>query len=132
MPMMAIVSSTMALLTGAVPMRGEPSIGRAPPFLWDVSVRVILCGLISQYNLEDAPRGPNLGPLMACRGKILPMVVYDYENRREEFLRAAIPWFESGQLAYREDVAEGLDNAAAQFCKLMRGENFGKTLVRLL
>ncbi|MCB1624156.1 MAG: NADP-dependent oxidoreductase [Pseudomonadales bacterium] len=94
--------------------------------------RVILCGLITQYNLKDAPNGPNLGPLMACRGKILPMVVYDYENRREEFLRAAIPWFESGQLAYREDVAEGLDNAAAQFCKLMRGENFGKTLVRLL
>lgn len=93
--------------------------------------RVILCGLISQYNLEDAPRGPNLGPLMACRGKILPMIVYDYEDRREEFLRAVIPWFESGQLAYCEDVVVGLENAAAQFCKLMRGENFGKTLVRV-
>ena len=93
--------------------------------------RVVLCGLITQYNLKDAPRGPNLGPLMACRGKILPMVVYDYEDRREEFLRTAIPWFESGQLAYCEDIVTGLEHAAAQFCKLMRGENFGKTLVRM-
>jgi NADPH-dependent curcumin reductase CurA len=93
--------------------------------------RVVLCGLISQYNLKDAPPGPNLGPLMASRGKILPMIVYDYERRREEFLREALKWHEKGLLAYKEDIALGLENAAAQFCKLMRGENFGKTLIKL-
>jgi NADPH-dependent curcumin reductase CurA len=68
---------------------------------------------------------------MASRGKILPMIVYDYERRREEFLREALKWHEKGLLAYKEDIALGLENAAAQFCKLMRGENFGKTLIKL-
>jgi NADPH-dependent curcumin reductase CurA len=93
--------------------------------------RVILCGLISQYSLRDAPPGPNLGPLMACRGSILPMIVYDYEERREEFFATALPWYRADKLAYVEDVAMGLSQAPAQFCKLMRGENFGKTLIRV-
>jgi NADPH-dependent curcumin reductase len=93
--------------------------------------RVVLCGLIAQYNLADAPPGPNLGPLMGARAKILPMIVYDYEHRREDFLREALKWHESGLLAYQEDTVTGLANAAGQFCKLMRGENFCKTLVRV-
>ena len=96
-----------------------------------MGARVILCGLIAQYNLKDAPPGPNLGLLMACRGKILPIVVYDYEHRREEFLEDALAWYGEGRLAYKEDIAEGLQNAAAAFCRLMRGENFGKSLVRI-
>lgn len=93
--------------------------------------RVVLCGLIAQYNLKDPPPGPNLGPLMACRGRILPMIVYDFEDRREEFLREALAWHAAGRLAFREDVAHGLERAPSQFCRLMRGENFGKSLVRV-
>jgi NADPH-dependent curcumin reductase CurA len=93
--------------------------------------RVILCGLIAQYNLADAPPGPNLGRLMACRGSILTMIVYDYDHRRNEFFDAVLPWHAAQPLAYCEDIAAGMENAAAQFCRLMRGENFGKTLVRL-
>ena len=96
-----------------------------------LGARVILCGLIAQYNLKDPPPGPNLGPLMACRGRILPLVVYDYEHRREEFLKEALAWHGEGRLAYREDVVEGLRAAPAAFCRLMRGENFGKSLVRI-
>jgi hypothetical protein len=96
-----------------------------------MGARVILCGLIAQYNLKDPPPGPNLGPLMACRGRILPLVVYDYEHRREEFLREALIWHGEGRLAFKEDVADGLQNAAEAFCRLMRGENFGKSLVRV-
>jgi hypothetical protein len=94
--------------------------------------RVVLCGLIAQYNSAEAPAGPNLGRLMACRGSIRVIIVYDYESRREEFFRAVLPWHAAGKLAYCEDIATGIESAAAQFCRLMRGENFGKTLVRLV
>ncbi len=93
--------------------------------------RVILCGMIEQYNLKDAPPGPNLGALMASRGRIEPIIVYDYENRREEFMREVLPWHSAGFFAYKEDIVDGLENAAAHFCHLMRGQNFGKTLVRM-
>jgi NADPH-dependent curcumin reductase CurA len=93
--------------------------------------RVILCGLIDQYSMKDAPPGPNLGALMACRGRIEPTIVYDYEHRREEFMREVLPWHTAGRLAFEEDVAVGIESAASQYCRLLRGENFGKTLVRL-
>ncbi|MCP5360835.1 MAG: NADP-dependent oxidoreductase [Sinobacteraceae bacterium] len=93
--------------------------------------RVVLCGLVAQYNLDEAPPGPNLGTLMASRAKILPLIVYDYEHRRSEFLREALAWHGEGRLVFKEDIVEGLQNAAAHFCRLMRGENFGKSLVHL-
>jgi hypothetical protein len=94
--------------------------------------RVVLCGAITQYSLAEPPPGPNLGPLMACRGRIEPIIVYDYEHRRQEFFDEVLPWYAAGLLAFREDVADGLAAAPAQFCRLMRGENFGKTLVKVI
>ena len=93
--------------------------------------RVVLCGLVTQYNLDTPPPGPNLGTLMATRSKILPLIVYDYEHRREEFFREALAWHGEGRLAWKEDVAEGLEAAPEAFCRLMRGGNFGKSLVRV-
>jgi hypothetical protein len=40
-------------------------------------------------------------------------------------------WMREGRFKYREDIAEGLDSAPEAFCRLMRGENFGKALVRV-
>jgi NADPH-dependent curcumin reductase CurA len=37
----------------------------------------------------------------------------------------------SGQLKYREDIVDGIDNAPAAFIGLLQGRNFGKLLVRL-
>ena len=86
----------------------------------------------------SARRSPSLNrlqdwsaALMATRSKILPLIVYDYEHRREEFFREALAWHGEGRLAWKEDVAEGLEAAPEAFCRLMRGGNFGKSLVRV-
>jgi NADPH-dependent curcumin reductase CurA len=62
--------------------------------------------------------------------QVLPIVVREHEHRREAFLKDAIAWFAEGHLRHREDVVEGLQNAAAHFCRLMRGESFGRALVK--
>jgi NADPH2:quinone reductase len=36
-----------------------------------------------------------------------------------------------GTLQYREDVVEGLSNAPAAFLGMLRGENFGKLIIRV-
>ena len=92
--------------------------------------RIILCGLIAQYNLADPPPGPNLGPLMGARARILPLIVYDFEHLRDEFEERAAAWYAEGRIQFLEDVAVGIKEAPAQFAKLMRGDNLGKTLVR--
>ncbi len=40
-------------------------------------------------------------------------------------------WIRDGKLKYREDIVEGIDKAPRAFIGLLRGENFGKMLVKL-
>ncbi|HEV7137502.1 MAG TPA: NADP-dependent oxidoreductase [Steroidobacteraceae bacterium] len=62
---------------------------------------------------------------------LLRLHAADYEHRRGEFLKDAIAWYGADRLVCREDVAAGLENAPAHLIKAMRGENFGRPLIRL-
>lgn len=62
---------------------------------------------------------------------VLRLHPVNYELRRGEFLKDAIAWHGADRLVYREDVAEGLENAPAHLIRAMRGENFGHPLIRL-
>lgn len=93
--------------------------------------RIILCGMITQYNASKTPDGPNLGRVIGARGTMHGLVVYDHYDLRDEFLQRAGTWLSEGRLRYREDVAQGLENAPEAFCRLMAGKNFGKALVAL-
>jgi NADPH-dependent curcumin reductase CurA len=97
----------------------------------NVGARIPLVGLISQYNAEKLPPGPNLLPLLIKRALIQGFLVSDHEHRREAFLRDVSAWLREGRLRYREDIVEGLENAPRAFLRLFRGENFGKLLVRV-
>jgi NADPH-dependent curcumin reductase len=43
----------------------------------------------------------------------------------------AAPLVRSGQLKYREDIVEGIDNAPSAFIGLLQGKNFGKLIIKL-
>ena len=58
-------------------------------------------------------------------------VVYDHYDRWDEFLAQCGGWLHDGRLRYLEDRASGLAEAPAAFSRLMRGENFGKSLVEI-
>jgi NADPH-dependent curcumin reductase CurA len=97
-----------------------------------LGARIVLCGMITQYNITGAPPpGPNLAPIVGARAHVHGLVVYDYYDRWDEFEQQAAEWFAAGKLNYKEDVAEGLAAAPEAFCRLMRGENFGKALVHV-
>jgi NADPH-dependent curcumin reductase CurA len=94
--------------------------------------RVVLCGMIEAYGLDAPPaNGPFLGPVVAARATIKGLVVYDHFHRLAEMQRVIGRWMRGGDFRYREDVTNGLEHAPEAFCRLMRGENFGKTLVRV-
>ena len=97
-----------------------------------LGARIVLCGMITQYNITGAPPpGPNLAPIIGARAKMLGLVVYDYYDRWQEFATTAAGWYRDGKLRYREDITEGLARAPEGFCRLMRGENVGKALVHV-
>ena len=96
-----------------------------------VNARVALCGLMDQYNEEAAPPGPNPGLIIRARATVRGLVVYDHEDLRSRMEDDLGRRVREGGLVYREEVFEGLDAAPEAFCRLMAGETFGKTIVRV-
>ncbi|MDZ8052887.1 MAG: NADP-dependent oxidoreductase [Aulosira sp. ZfuVER01] len=97
----------------------------------NLAARIPLVGLISQYNAESAPPGPNLLPILVKRALIKGFLVGDYLHRQPEFLNDVSQWLRAGKLKYKEDVVEGLENAPKAFIGLLQGENFGKLIVKV-
>jgi len=93
--------------------------------------RVIMCGMVSQYNMPKPPPGPNLMFVVRKRVKIQGVLVFDKPERYAEWRRLATPWVMDGSLHYREDVVDGLENAPLALAGILRGSNFGKLLVRV-
>lgn len=96
-----------------------------------LGARIILCGMIEAYSLDTPPAGPFLGPVVGARATVKGLVVYDHAARMPELTRVVGGWIREGKFKYREDVAPTLAAAPAAFCGLMRGQNFGKALVRV-
>lgn len=98
--------------------------------------RIPLCGLIAHYNATEPPPGPNRVPqlmraILVKRLTVRGFIVRDHAHLVDDFLRDMSGWLRAGQLKYREDVVEGLEQAPRALIGLLRGENFGKVVVRV-
>ena len=93
--------------------------------------RMVMCGMVAEYNDVQSRPGPNLMAAVRKRLKIQGFIVSDLWQRFGEYRAMAAPLVRSGALKYREDIADGLDNAPEAFIGLLQGRNFGKLLVRL-
>jgi NADPH-dependent curcumin reductase len=95
--------------------------------------RVVICGAISQYNAEQAPRGPaNYMQLLVERASMTGFLVFDYAHRYREAIAQLADWLNDGELISREDiVGGGLEQFPEVFLRLFRGDNVGKLILQL-
>jgi NADPH-dependent curcumin reductase CurA len=94
--------------------------------------RIVLCGMISQYNLSSLPTGPsNLFLAITNRLKLQGFIVRDHYNMLKEFYADMSKWISEGKIKWNETVFEGLENAPKAFLALFKGENTGKMLVKI-
>lgn len=105
------------------------------PLLNDFA-RIPVCGRIATYNDTEPPPGPNrvpalMGLTLVRRLTFRGFLVFDHVDLEPAFLRDVGAWVRSGELRYKEDVVEGLENAVEAFLGLFSGSNFGKLLVRV-
>ena len=100
------------------------------PRLNDFS-RMIMCGMVAEYNDVEPRPGPNLMSAVRKRLKIQGFIVSDQWQRFAEYRAMAAPLLKGGELRYREDIVEGLDRAPEAFIGLLQGRNFGKLVVKL-
>lgn len=94
--------------------------------------RMPLCGMIAQYNETGVPEGPhNIVMAVPKRLRLEGFIVSDHFDAMGDFYRDVGPLVAQGKIRWKETVYEGIDNAAAAFIGLFRGENFGKALVKI-
>ena len=94
--------------------------------------RVVVCGQISQYNLERVEFGPRtLRYLLTNQARMEGFLVFSYADRYEEARARLADWVGDGAIKYKEDVIEGFENAPQAFVGLMHGANFGKLLIKV-
>ena len=112
--------------------------------------RVPVAGWVSQYNIpsNDAPwEQQQATPLKRLREAGLKDLgeegategfrffhFFELPARQPdagEALRTMSGWIKEGKLKYRESVTQGLDSSVDAFIGMLRGENFGKTMVQI-
>ncbi len=94
--------------------------------------RVVLCGMIGQYNAEHPPAGPS--SLIVAITKRLTMrgfIAFDHSELEPRFQAEMAGLIASNQIRWTETVYDGLENAPEAFMGLFSGANTGKMLVRL-
>ena len=105
--------------------------------LFNDGARMTICGLIASY-------GDTAGDARAAlmkRGEAIfkergvtvrDLFVGDYvEGHHDAFLAEVAPQVASGAVKYREDIRQGIETVPTAFAEMLRGDNFGKMLVRV-
>ncbi len=94
--------------------------------------RVIMCGLISQYNATEPAAAPrNMFTIVAKQLTLRGFIVSSNLDMRPQFLVDMGKWIADGRIRWQETVEDGLENAPKALLALFQGTNSGKMLVRL-
>lgn len=105
--------------------------------LLNPNARVPVCGIVSQYNNTRLPDGPDrlnwlMAQILRKRLKFQGFIIFqDFPHLYPEFATLMTEWIESGRIKYREEIIDGLENAPAALIGLLKGENFGKRVIRV-
>ncbi|MCW2833431.1 MAG: NADP-dependent oxidoreductase [Nocardioides sp.] len=99
--------------------------------------RIPVCGLVANYNLTSQPEGPDqlagfLGQVLTKSLTVRGFIQDEFtRSHGRDFVRDMGGWLADGRVRYLEDVVEGLENAPAAFAGMLRGDNFGKLVVKV-
>lgn len=94
--------------------------------------RIALCGLISEYNRAEGPKGArNIWQLIVKRATMRGLLVRDYLDRFAEGGAQLAGWLREGRIRVDEHIDEGIENALPAFLRLFRGTNEGKMILKI-
>lgn len=97
-----------------------------------MKARILLCGLISEYNSDDGKVGArNLWALIVKRATMQGFLIMDYVARFGEGGMQVAQWMGEGKIRVDEDIQNGLENAYPAFMRLFSGANTGKLILKI-
>ncbi|KAL4331065.1 hypothetical protein HN51_037790 [Arachis hypogaea] len=93
--------------------------------------RIAICGMISQYNLDEPELLRNVMLLALKRLTVKGFTHRDYHHLYPKILELVLPYIRDKKIFYVEDIVEGLENGPAALVGLFTGRNFGKQILAL-
>lgn len=95
--------------------------------------RIVLCGQISSYNLEQPDIGPRNFRHLIVKSAMAKgfLVLLDYQERFPEGRQQLQEWLKQGKIKPCESIMQGLENMPKAFLSLFSGDNLGKQLVKV-
>ena len=107
-------------------------VSDAVPPLLNHGARIVICGQISLYNLDQPDVGPRPQPALLVNSALMKgFIITDYAARFAEGVMQLAQWLAEGKLKYAETVVEGFENTPRAFIGLFSGENLGKQIVKV-
>ncbi|XP_027117963.1 2-alkenal reductase (NADP(+)-dependent) [Coffea arabica] len=91
--------------------------------------RIAVCGMISQYNLDEPEGVKNLMWLIHKRINMRGYSAAEYYPHYTKFLDLVLPHIREKKITYVEDIAEGLESVPAALAGLFSGRNVGKQVI---
>jgi len=94
--------------------------------------RIVVCGMISQYNTQKPEGIHNLFLLIVKRIRMEGFIVSDdWATYWPQFVKEIPELIKKGEIKYKEDIAEGLEKAPEAFVGMLKGHNLGKAIVKV-
>src|SRR5476649_2837657 len=94
--------------------------------------RIAFCGAISEYQDKDPIAGPpKMFTIVQRRLTIQGFIVSDHAAMLPDFVAEVGGLLKAGKLKSRETIVDGLAKAPQAFLGLLKGENFGKLIVKV-
>ena len=96
-----------------------------------MNARVVLCGSISEYTLDEPYGLTNYTRLRRVNGSMNGFFVYNFAHLFEQATRELADWVRSGELKPVQDVVEGFEAMPDALARLYDGRNVGVQLCRV-
>lgn len=94
--------------------------------------RMVMCGAISEYQDRTPRPGPEkMFTIVQRRLRIEGFIISDHIAGMGEFVSEVGGLLKAGKIHHRETIVDGLEAAPGAFIGLLKGENFGKLVVKL-
>lgn len=93
--------------------------------------RIVVCGMIAEYNDLSGSTGPSWLPILTKQLTVSGFLMRKYLYLQDDFMRDVSKWICEGRIKVQEDITDGFENTPKAFIRLLNGETFGKAIVRL-
>lgn len=93
--------------------------------------RIMVCGMISDYNTLTPSAGPNWIPIIKKRLTIQGFTMPDHYDKIPNMMQAMSKYLMEGKIKYRAHTLHGLESAIEGINLLFSGGNTGKLMVEL-